>query len=51
MGRKPIHYLENQELEEELRKYRESSEDPEQRRPSERLGELLILMHTNILRH
>lgn len=45
------YYIDNAELEAEMRAYQASSDDPAQRTPSERLGELLLLMHKNILRH
>jgi len=42
-------YLDNGELYLELVKWRDSSRDPAQRTPSERLGELLMLLHDRIM--
>lgn len=42
-------YLDNAEFYGELLKWRDSHRDPMQRTPSERLGELLILLHDRIM--
>lgn len=45
------YYIDNNELLDELLKWRDSAEKPEDRQPSERLGELLIKLHDRILCH
>lgn len=42
-------YLDNAEFYRELQKWRDSNKDPAQRMPSERLGELLMLLHDRIM--
>lgn len=44
-------YIDNDELQAEMDAWRASSSNPDERVPSERLGELLILMHDKILFH
>lgn len=44
-------YIDNDELERELEAWRDSASDVEQRVPSERLGQLMMTMHDNVLRH
>lgn len=44
-------YIDNDELERELENWRQSAENPEERVPSERLGQLLMSMHDGILHH
>lgn len=48
---KEINYIDNNELLLEMEKWQHSAEKPEDRIPSERLGELLLLMHNKILQH
>ena len=44
-------YIDNEELEAELEKWRLSAAKPEDRVPSERLGQLLLSLHDGILKH
>lgn len=44
-------YLDNDEFERELAAWRASAEDPAERVPSERLGQLLMALHDGVLRH
>ena len=44
-------YIDNEEFMAELIKWRDSHEDPDERQPSERLGQILLDLHDGILRH
>lgn len=44
-------YIDNEEFKAELDKWRDSAEDPNERQPSERLGEMFLLLHDKILLH
>ena len=44
-------YIENSEFLKELEKWRDSAEAPEERQPSEKLGEMLLKLHDQILKH
>ena len=48
---KTTYYIDNDAMLAELIKWRDSSEDPEQRQPSEELGKMLIAMHEGIMKH
>lgn len=51
MKNKQNFYIDNTELAAELQKWQDSAVDPHERTPSERLGEMLILLHDKILQH
>lgn len=44
-------YIDKQEFAQEMENWRTSAENPDDRIPSERLGELLLQLHRNILGH
>lgn len=44
-------YINNEDLQIEMDAWRASAEDPDERVPSEKLGQLLITMHDHILNH
>ena len=46
-----MNYIDDAELRRELVKWRKSGRTPEQRTPSERLGQLLLLLHDRMLGH
>lgn len=46
-----MNYIDDAELRKELVKWRRSGKRPEDRTPSERLGELLLLLHDRMLGH
>ncbi len=43
------YYIDSNELAAEVESWRMTAEDPSERTPSERLGELLMLLHDKIL--
>lgn len=43
------YYIDSNELAAEVKNWESSAEDPSERTPSERLGELLMLLHDKIL--
>lgn len=45
------YYIDETELKSELIHWKNSATNPEDRMPSERLGQLLIALHDNVLRH
>ena len=46
-----MNYIDDAELRRELVKWRRSGRTPEQRTPSERLGQLILLLHDRMLGH
>ena len=49
MKSKQNYYIDNKELAAEVERWRGTAADPSERVPSERLGELLMLLHDKIL--
>lgn len=45
------HYIDKAELATEMEKWRDSAKDVEDRMPSERLGQMLMALHDNVLKH
>lgn len=46
-----MNYIDDAELRKELVKWRRSGKTPEERTPSERLGQLILLLHDRMLGH
>lgn len=44
-------YIDNEELQAEMNKWRDSAENPDDRVPSERLGQILVTLHDGVLKH